>query len=129
MAAMYAKYFTNMDDYEFENAEYQNALYDYFAANDIYPAEYDYLIDDGWGQAKRIFEDLSGLLIRKHEAESNPVNKFIRMLNEYMGMDDLEKKMAETREVNEKMIDMMNALKEKEEKTVDKAQMMLFAKK
>lgn len=121
------KYFSNIDTDNWDTDAGMKTLYDFLRKNctqhvtDCYGAGWEYVWD--------IINNLYDAINRKHVRTSSLSYKIGKMFESILTDEDVIKKIAESREISEKMIDMLKIFKEDEETPKNTIPMAMFAKK
>ena len=125
------KYFSNIDTDDWDNEEGMRVLYDFMRRNDLFSSEVGYKVyHAGWETVWDILSNLYDAMDSKHTKVSSLSYKIGKMFASVLADEDIIKKIAESREVSEKMIDMLKIVKESEEAPKKNTiPMAMFAKK
>lgn len=121
------KYMSNLDTDDWDTEDGMRTLYDFLRRNrdDNNSA---YLA--GWDEVWNILSSLRDAMEKKHVRISSLAYKVSKVFGSLLENEDIVKKLAESREVNEKMIDMIKVFNDHEEtKKADVIPMTMFAKK
>ena len=122
------KYFSNIDTDDWDTEDGMKTLYDFLRKNRTQHLTACY--GAGWDEVWNIVSNLYDAMNSKHVRTSSLSYKIGKMFESILTDEDVVMKLAESREVSEKMIDMLKVFKEHEDSPKGNAiPMTMFAKK
>lgn len=122
------KYFSNVDTDDWDTEDGMRALHDFMRKNPN--PEINTLWNPGWSEVWSILTNLYDAMEAKHKRKSSLDYKLGKIFESVLTGGDLVNTLAKSREVSEKMIDMVKVFKDHEEKPKTNIDTMkMFAKK
>lgn len=118
---MIVEYYTNIDTTDWDTEEGLMELFDYMTrVNDEKQSKYDILCsDEAFSNDMWLVETIYGRMYKslaaKYERTSSLSYKIGKAFESVLGDEDVIKKLAENREVGEKLIDMLGMLREEKD--------------
>ena len=124
-AYLYFKYFTDVDTDDWNTEKGRYALTDFYRKNDLREYSRD------WSCIEDIYLNMYDAMEKKHNHTSSLSYKIGKAFESILGNEDIVRRIAESREINEQMIDILGVYRKAKEKetTADGLSMKMFARK